>query len=81
MITALRKPLGYALIIISSILFAALPVIPFLDLSAGEKASWAGTLFIAAEITWWIGVPLLGKEFLDWLARAWAYIKGLFAKK
>jgi hypothetical protein len=81
MIAALRKPLGYALIIISCILFAALPVIPFLDLSSAEKASWGGILFIAAEITWWLGVPLLGKEFLEWMSKAWAWIKGLFAKK
>ncbi len=34
--------------------------------------AWLGGLFIFGEITWWLAVPLLGKEFIELIKRWWA---------
>lgn len=75
----MRKFLGYMLLTVSCVAWAALPVIPFLSLTAALKASWAGGLFIFAEITWWLALPLLGKEIIDWSKRCWQSFKAFFS--
>ncbi|MGL4523319.1 MAG: transporter suffix domain-containing protein [Bacilli bacterium] len=39
-------------------------LIPFLELSVASKATWTTTFIILAEIVWWIGVALVGKQAL-----------------
>lgn len=75
----MRKFLGYMLLTVSCVAWAALPVIPFLSLTAALKASWAGGLFVFAEVTWWLAVPLLGKEIIDWSKRCWQSFKAFFS--
>jgi hypothetical protein len=71
-IQLLRKFLGYSLLLVSCLAWAALPAVPFLPLETTEKAQWGGGLFIFAEITWWTAMPLLGKEIMDLLKRWWS---------
>lgn len=77
---AWRRLLGYFLLFVSTLAWIALPVIPFLSMSTTEKASAAGFLFIFAEITWWLGVPLLGKELIEGARKLWSKLKAVFAK-
>lgn len=73
-----RKVLGYSLLIVSCMAWAALPIIPFLHLEGEQLAAWAAGVFIFAEITWWLSIPLLGKELLEWWQRYWEKLKALF---
>ena len=72
-----RQWLGWSLIIISSIAWTVLPIIPFLPMSLEAKAAWGGGVFIFAEITWWVAVPLLGKELIELTQRFMAWCKNL----
>lgn len=74
----MRKITGYSLLLVSCLAWAALPVIPFLPLETAEKAAWAGASFLFAEVTWWLAMPLLGKEIIEYSKRLWAGIKGKF---
>ena len=76
----IRKLLGYTLLAISCIAWAVLPVIPFLDISTAAKASWGAGVFIFAEVTWWLAVPLLGKEFIEWCQAGWQWTKQRWQK-
>lgn len=38
---------------------------PFLPLSSGEKASFAGACFVGAECLFWLGVLIAGKDFVS----------------
>ena len=64
----MRKLLGYSLLVISCLAWAIIPVIPFLSLNVAQKASWATVIFVFAEVTWWLAMPLLGKEIIDFLS-------------
>lgn len=48
--------------ILSVFLFLSLPIIPFLDIDNKTKISISSILFIIAEITFWGGGLLVGKE-------------------
>ena len=71
----MRKFIGYTLLAISCLAFALLPVIPFLDQETATKASWAGALFIFAEVCWWLAMPFLGKEVIAFCQRYWQLAK------
>ena len=60
----MRKLLGYILLAISCLAWLTVPIIPFLSLSAVEKASWAGGIIIFAEIAWWLAMPCWVKKLL-----------------
>ena len=77
----MRKLLGYSLLVISCLAWAIIPVIPFLSLSVAQKASWATVVFVFAEVTWWLAMPLLGKEIIDYSKAAWQRCKVLFSRK
>jgi hypothetical protein len=66
--------LGLVLIIISVFLFLALPVIPFLSLEGKLKISLSTLVFILAELLFWTGGILLGKELF---AKYRAYLNPL----
>jgi hypothetical protein len=74
-----RGALSYSLLIISCIAWAALPIIPFLSFDGEQLVAWGAGLFIFAEITWWLAIPLLGKEILDLWQRYRGKIKALFS--
>lgn len=54
--------LGLTLITISVLIFLTLFVIPFLGIDLKFKLSILTVLAIAGEISYWIGVLLIGKE-------------------
>ena len=71
---AMRKPLGYLLLIGSFASWGTIPVLAFFDVSAGEIVAITTGVFIASEVALVAGILLLGKE-------AWARIKKLVPLK
>ena len=61
----LKFKIGLVLLGISIVAFLLLPVIPFLDMEKGMKYAVSTGLFIFAEITFWVGGILMGKELFD----------------
>ena len=53
---------GLSLVIFSCLLFLSLPIIPFIDIKSKAKIALSTTVFVVAEITFWSGGFLLGKE-------------------
>ena len=53
---------GISLMVVASILFLCIPVVPFLDFDNKLKITISTVLFILGEITFWGGGLLVGKE-------------------
>ena len=53
---------GAVLLGLSLVLWLPLPIIPFLSITTGAKASAAGGLVVVAEIIFWLGAVLAGPE-------------------
>mgnify|MGYP001188388024 CR=1 FL=1 len=75
----MRKLIGYSLLIISCLTWAVMPVIPFLSITVAQKACWATAVFVFAEVTWWLAMPLLGKEIVEYSKAAWRRVSGFFS--
>ena len=60
----LNTTIGIILIILSGILFGLIFVVPFFPLSLAQKGIFISVLVIGMEITWWVGVALLGKQLI-----------------
>jgi hypothetical protein len=57
------QKLGLILIVLSFLPWVAIPlVVPFLPLSVAQKAASVPVLLVVAEILFWLGVLLVGKE-------------------
>jgi hypothetical protein len=56
---------GLILIIFSILLFLSLPVIPFIPIETRMKITISTTVFVLAEVTFWTGGILLGKELFS----------------
>jgi len=54
--------LGVILMFASALPWLAMPVAAWLAPTAGSKAAWSTGLFIAAEILFWGGVLLAGRD-------------------
>jgi hypothetical protein len=59
------KITGYVILILSILLFLSIPVIPFLGLSGGKIAGITTGLFIAAEVTFYTSLIILGRTFYE----------------
>ncbi|MGB0893782.1 MAG: transporter suffix domain-containing protein [Parashewanella sp.] len=70
----MKKYIGYALLIFSTIIWSAAFVVPALDFSAGITTSLVTTCIIIGEITFYLAILLLGKE-------VWNKIKDTFINK
>ncbi|MBU1013241.1 MAG: transporter suffix domain-containing protein [Bacteroidetes bacterium] len=57
--------LGLILIIVSIPLFLSLPFIPFLNLENNQKLTFTTIVFISAEVLFWSGGILVGKELFQ----------------
>lgn len=57
--------LGLILIIVSIPLFLSLPFIPFLNLENNQKLTFTTIVFISAEVLFWSGGLLVGKELFQ----------------
>ncbi len=60
----MAKIAGYIIFGLSMICWGLLTVVPFLGFSAGRLAAISTGLIIAGEITFYLGIFLIGKEFL-----------------
>jgi len=69
-----RVKIGWGLICLSGLLWAPLPILPFLSLSAGAKVLLGTLLFIGVQISWWSGSVLAGpsavRAVYGWLKKA-----------
>ena len=57
--------LGIVIMVVSVLLFLSLPVIPFLALESKTKITISTIVFITAEITFYGGGFLVGKELFS----------------
>ena len=60
----LLTTIGIIFIILSGIFFGLIFVVPFFPLSLAQKGIFISVLVIGMEITWWVGVALLGKQLI-----------------
>jgi hypothetical protein len=59
----LKRYLGLVLIVVSFLPWAAIPlIVPILPLSLQNKALLVPILAVVAEVTFWLGLLLVGKE-------------------
>lgn len=60
-----RLKLGVAIVILSILLFLFLPIIPFLNMDSKTKVTVSTVVFISAEVTFYGGGFLVGKELFS----------------
>jgi len=60
----MTKLIGYIILGLSILIWLAIPVVPFLGFSVGKIAGITTGLIIAGEITFYLSIFLIGKEFL-----------------
>lgn len=61
-----KRYLGLVLVVGSFLPWVAIPlIVPLLSLSLAQKAILVPVLLVVAEILWWLGVLLLGKEVVQ----------------
>ena len=60
----MTKLIGYIILGISILIWLMIPVVPFLGFSVGKIAGITTGLIIAGEITFYLSIFLIGKEFL-----------------
>jgi hypothetical protein len=78
----LRQLCGVVLLMISTLLWLVLPVIPFLPLDTGIKVGAGTGVFLVAEATGYPGLALLGKETVQAVRSGWNRFKSaLFGRK
>jgi len=70
----MRKTLGYFFVILSFLPWAAIAALPLFDISIGMAAGITTGLLVGGEVSFVLGLALLGKE-------AWERIKAAFRKK
>ena len=58
------KIFGYIILGISIVIWLLIPVVPFLGFSVGKAAGITTGLIIAGEITFYLSIFMIGKEFL-----------------
>lgn len=58
------KIVGISLVVLSGVLWLLIPLVHMLKISFAWKATIDGILFVAAEIAFWVGTVLAGKDFL-----------------
>jgi hypothetical protein len=78
------KAAGIVLIVLSGVLWLALPGIPFLPLTGAGKGGIAAVVLIIAEIFFWGGCALVGAQlFKRWRpkSRFGAWFRRLFVAK
>lgn len=60
----MAKLAGYVIFVISCLLWGLILVVPFLGFSVGKIAGITTGLIIAGEITFYLSIFLIGKDFL-----------------
>ena len=73
-----KKIIGYIFFVASFIAWAAIGILPFLNLSIEMVAVVTTMLIVGAEVAFILSIVLLGKEFLEKLK---VFFRKLFTKK
>ena len=60
----MKKVIGYFLFVLSFMAWAAIAILPFLNLSIEMGAAITTALIVGGEIAFVLSIALLGKEFL-----------------
>lgn len=64
--------LGILLMLLSCIPWVMIPAVPWMAEEMGARAQLGAGLFVLAEVLFWVGVPLAGKEVLaSFRAQGW----------
>ena len=61
---SVRKLLGYGLLIVCALAWAAVVVVPFLDMDLSRSAAIVTGLIIIGEGAFVVGIALLGKDIM-----------------
>jgi len=69
------KLLGYIIFGISMVFWALIAVVPFLGFSGAKIAGYTTGLIIAGEITFYLSIFLIGKDFLLKLKKKFSFRK------
>ncbi|GAA3934238.1 transporter suffix domain-containing protein [Litoribacillus peritrichatus] len=69
----MKQTLGYILLVLSFLLWFAIPVVPFMDLPTVQIVGVTTGLLISSEIIFYLALFLLGKE-------VWFKVKALFTR-
>ncbi len=67
----LRQALGLGLLVVSTVAWVFVFVVPFMALDTARKAAIVAGLIVFVEVTGWPGLALLGKEMVDALRNSW----------
>ncbi len=59
----MKKVIGYFLFVLSFMAWAAIAILPFLNLSIEISAAITTALIVGGEIAFFLSIALLGKEF------------------
>ncbi len=70
----MKKTFGYILFILSFVAWGVIAVLPFLELTTAQIASFTTILLILGEVFFWSSLLFLGKEF-------WLKIKAFFIRQ
>jgi len=70
----MRKAFGYFFVVLSLLPWAAIAALPFFEISIGMAAGITTALIVGGEVSFFLGLALLGKE-------AWGRIKAAFKKR
>ncbi len=65
----MKKAIGYFLFVLSFMAWAAIGILPFLNLSFEMSATITTALIVGGEIACVLSIALLGKEFLGKIKR------------
>ena len=68
---AMSKAFGYFFVVLSFLPWAAIAALPFFDISIGMAAGITTGLIVGGEVSFLLGLALLGKE-------AWGRIRAAF---
>ncbi len=60
----MKRTIGYILFILSWLAWGIIALLPFFELTMGQIASFTAVLLIIGEVTFWLSILLLGKEFI-----------------
>jgi hypothetical protein len=74
----MKKIIGYIFFVASFVAWAAIAILPFLNLSIEMVAAVTTMLIVGGEVAFILSIALLGKEFLEKLK---VFFRNLFTKK
>ena len=69
----MKKAFGYTLLVLSLLAWGAIAALPLFDISIGTAAAITTALLIGGEVSFFVGIALLGKE-------AWEKVKSVFRR-